>query len=198
MKGTLECVKTTLLGGLFVMLPVLLFILLLTEIFDLLVAIATPIADLFPEGTFDNLPFLGLIAIGLLVAASFVIGLVAKSSFGRKFGSAIEEATLAKLPLYATLRRLTRTIAGSPEAKSFHPALLEHGDGSAEPAFLMEEHDDGRAIVLLPWSPTALAGSLRLVPRERVRLLNTDVGEFTRVLGQWGVGAKEMVEKGTK
>jgi hypothetical protein len=93
---------------------------------------------------------------------------------------------------------LTRTIVGSPDAKSFHPALVELDDGSAEPAFLMEEHDGARAIVLLPWSPTALAGSLRLVPRERVRLLNTDLGEFTRVLGQWGVGTNDMLEKGTK
>jgi hypothetical protein len=62
----------------------------------------------------------------------------------------------------------------------------------------MEDHGNGQATVLLPWSPTAMAGSLRVVRRDQVRLLNTDLGEFTRVLGQWGVGTKEMLERGER
>ena len=197
MMAMMEFVKTALLGGLFVLLPVLLLHLLLMEVFGLLAALATPIADLFPEGTFEKLRFPGLVAVVLLVGASFVIGLAMKSSFGRRVGSAIEASTLARLPLYETLKRLTRTIGDAREAESFRPALLDHEDGSAELAYLIEEHDDGRATVLLPWSPTALAGSLLLVPRGRVRLLSTDLGEFTRVLGQWGVGSKNMLGKGT-
>lgn len=197
MRGLVGFAKTTVTGGLFVLLPVLLLYLLLLEVFELLVAMATPIADLLPASTFDEIRFPGLVAFALLMIASFVIGLAMKSSFGRSVGSAIEGATLAKLPFYATLKRLALTIADVEEAESFRPALLDHEDGSAELAYLIEEHGDGRATILLPWSPTALAGSLLLVPRTRVRLLKTDLGEFTRVLGQWGVGAEAMVQKGT-
>jgi hypothetical protein len=42
------------LEGLLVLLPILLFILLLMEIVSLVVGLATPIADLFPAGTFDD------------------------------------------------------------------------------------------------------------------------------------------------
>jgi hypothetical protein len=47
--------KTTALGGLFVLLPVLLLFLLLKEILELAIALATPIADLFPKGIFDQI-----------------------------------------------------------------------------------------------------------------------------------------------
>ena len=50
MKNLLEFLKTTAMGGLFVLLPVLLLYLLLSEALDLIVALATPIADLFPGG----------------------------------------------------------------------------------------------------------------------------------------------------
>jgi hypothetical protein len=45
------------MGGLFVLLPILLLYLLLAEALDLIVALATPIADLFPEGTFGKVEF---------------------------------------------------------------------------------------------------------------------------------------------
>ena len=49
MKTTMEFLKTCFLGGLFVLLPLLLFYLLFSELMDIIVALATPIADLVPE-----------------------------------------------------------------------------------------------------------------------------------------------------
>ena len=54
MRTFIEFLKITILGGLFVLLPVLLFYLLLTEALQAIVGMATPIADLFPKGTFDE------------------------------------------------------------------------------------------------------------------------------------------------
>ena len=54
MKNLLSFLKLAALGGLLVLLPILLFILLLMEIVQMVVGLATPIADLFPAGTFDD------------------------------------------------------------------------------------------------------------------------------------------------
>lgn len=53
MKTLSEFIKTSILGGLFVLLPLVLFYLLLSELLQVVVALATPIADLFPKDTFD-------------------------------------------------------------------------------------------------------------------------------------------------
>jgi hypothetical protein len=44
-------------GGFYVLVPILLLYLMLGEVFELVVAQATPIADLFPPGTFDEVNF---------------------------------------------------------------------------------------------------------------------------------------------
>ena len=197
-QSILDFLKTTLSGGVFVLLPLLLFCMLAMQVFQVLIVLATPIADLFPMGIFDNLSYPGLVASLLLLGASFVTGLAMKSSVASSVGRALEGATLAKLPLYAVLKKLTSTIADTNEGESFKPAVLANADGTTELAYLIEDHGDGQATVLLPWSPTALAGSLRVVQRNQVHLLNTTLGEFTQVLSNWGVGTKEMLGKVSK
>lgn len=197
MKRFGEFLKTTLLGGLFVLLPVLLLYLLLAETLPLIIALATPIADLFPKGTFDRINFPVLIALILLVGASFVIGLALRSAAGRRIGGWIEENALGRLPAYSALKGLTKGFVGAEEGEAFRPALLISTDGERELAYVIEEHGDGQLTVLLPWSPTAFAGSVKIVNQDRVELVDTNLGEFTRVLGHWGVGVRDLLGKKT-
>ena len=75
MKQIIDLLKTTVIGGLFVLLPVLLLYMLLAEALQLVVALATPIADLFPQGIFAQAEAPVLIALILIVGASFLFGL---------------------------------------------------------------------------------------------------------------------------
>jgi uncharacterized membrane protein len=195
MKRLMEFLKTTLLGGLLVLLPVLLLYLLLAEMLPLIVALATPIADLFPKGTFDRINFPVLIALILLVGASFVIGLVMRSAAGRSMGGWIEQNALGRLPAYSALKGLTKGFVGAEEGEAFRPALLSSSDGERELAYVIEDHGDGQLTLLLPWSPTAFAGSVKIVPQDRIELLDTNLGEFTKVLSHWGVGVKDLLGK---
>ncbi|MGD2011309.1 MAG: hypothetical protein PVI76_09445, partial [Desulfobacterales bacterium] len=71
MKQLLEFLKTSLTGGLFILLPLVLFYLLFSELLEVVVALATPIADLFPKGTFDQVKMPVIIGIILIIGASF-------------------------------------------------------------------------------------------------------------------------------
>ena len=70
MKQLLEFLKTTALGGLFVLLPVLLLYLLLAEALGLIVILAEPIADLFPKGTFDEIKHPEVVGLILIMGLS--------------------------------------------------------------------------------------------------------------------------------
>lgn len=88
MKKLADFMKTTAAGGFFVLLPLILFYLLLSEILELIVGMATPIADLlFPKGTFDEVSAPVLVAILLLLGASFVIGIAMRSENGRRLAN---------------------------------------------------------------------------------------------------------------
>ena len=195
MKRLAEFIKTTALGGLLVLVPVLLLYLLLSEGLELVVTLATPIADLFPKETLEGINFPVLIAIILIVGVSFVIGLILRSESGRRLGGWIERNILGRLPAYDALKGLTKSFVGSKEGMAFRPALLTTRDGERAPAYVVEEHGDGQMTVLVPWSPTAFAGSLKIVDRDRIEMLDTNLGDFSRVLSQWGFGLREVLEK---
>ena len=68
--------KSSVLGGLFILLPLMLLWMGLKEIGGLLAVMAEPIADiladLFPQDYFENLTAPGVVAFFLILGASFV------------------------------------------------------------------------------------------------------------------------------
>jgi hypothetical protein len=71
-ETTIGVLKTTAMGGLFVLPPVLLFYLLLSEALNLIVALATPIAYLFPEGTFEKVEFPVILGLVLVLVCKLI------------------------------------------------------------------------------------------------------------------------------
>jgi len=78
---------------------------------------------------------------------------------------------------------------------SFKPALLENGAGDLEPVYVIEDRGRPRVVVLVPWAPTAFAGSVKLVQRERVHYLNVTLDEFSLSLTHLGTGMSELLPK---
>ena len=195
MRQLIEFLKTTALGGLFVLLPVLLVYLILAEALELIVALASPIADLFPKGTFDEVKLPVIMGLILIVVLSFIIGLGLRSEIGRRLGGWIERVVLGRMPMYNVLKSLTTGFRERGEDGAFTPAMVTSAEGDRELAYVIEDHGDGYMTVLLPRAPAALAGPLRIVTRDRVEILDTNLGEFTKVLSQWGVGVHELLDK---
>ncbi len=196
MKKIVEFLKTSLIGGLFVLLPLVVFYLLLAEMLQLVVAAATPIADLFPKGIFDRVNAPVLVALILLVGASFLFGLALRWMILRRVGLWIERTVLGKLPLYNAVKSLSRGLVGEKEENAFKPAVLSSPDGGLEIVYVIEDHGDGQLTVLVPWAPTSFAGSVRIINSDRIEMLNANLGDVSRALGQWGVGVRDLLEKG--
>ncbi len=181
------------MGGLFVLLPVLLLYLLLAEALDLIVALATPIADLFPKATFEKVEFPVIVGLILILGVSFLIGLGLRSDIGRRLGYWIERTVLGRVPAYEALKSLTTGFAEAGKEGAFRAAVLTSSDGDREVVYVIEDHGDEDLAVLVPWAPAAFAGSLKIVDRERIKFLEANLGDVSRVLGHWGVGVRELL-----
>jgi uncharacterized membrane protein len=184
--------KSTLLGGLFILLPLMLLWIGLKEIGGLLVEMATPIADLFPPGVFDNLTAPGVIALLLIVGTSFVLGLATKTAWLRSIGRNIETSVLNRVPMYRMLKIISSSLIGS-DSGDVSAALLSDGSGGGDPCYVIEKHKDGRATVLLPWSPASFAGSIKVVQQSDLEYLSCSLDEFSRSLSQIGVGVEDCL-----
>lgn len=195
MKTVVEFLKTSLIGGLLVLLPLLLLYILLAEILQLVVKLATPIADLFPQEIFDDVKAPVIIAVILIVGASFLFGLALRSMLLRRLGLWIERTVLGRLPMYNAVKGLSRGLLGAKEDNVFRPALLHSPDGEREIVYVIEKHGDGYLTVLVPWAPTSFAGSVKIMASDRIEMLDATLDEVSRTLSLWGMGTRELLEK---
>lgn len=195
MKTLLEFLKSTLIGGFFILLPLLLFSLLLGEVLEAVIGLATPIADLLPKSTFENLQAPVVAAVILIVLASMLFGLAMRLSAGQQLGRWLEDNTIGRLPLYRAIKSLTSRFAALEEDGKFKPALIHGPMEQREFAYLMEDLGNGFASVMLPRSPTPMAGSIKIVPMTQVEILDVSLGDLTAVISHWGVGSRELLAK---
>jgi len=185
--------KSALVNGLVILLPVVLVFLAIKEILAMLVGIATPIADLFPAGTFDHVKETEIIAVLLIVGMAIILGILSKVKAGRVLGHGIEKHTLYKIPMYRMLKSLVGAFLNLESEDSFKPALLENASGDMEPVYVIEDRGRPRVVVLVPWAPTAFAGSVKLVGRERIHYLDVTLDEFSLSLTHLGTGMSELL-----
>jgi uncharacterized membrane protein len=122
MKALAEFLKTTLIGGLLVVVPIYFTALLLAKALAGLVALLAPITSLLPDELHH---FRGLAAIALLVLASFLLGLLARTAPGRWLVAAFERHVLERIPGYSLLRGVTRRVSGLGDDAMFQPVLVE-------------------------------------------------------------------------
>jgi uncharacterized membrane protein len=189
----IKFLKSALVNGLAILLPVVLVFLGIKEIFALLVSIATPIADLFPTGTFDHVKETNIIAVLLIMGLAIFLGILSKIELGRVLGHGIEKYTLYKIPMYRMLKSLVGAFLDLETEESFKPAFLDNGSGDMDPVYVIEDCGRPRVVVLVPWAPTAFAGSIKLVQRERIHYLDVTLDEFSLSLTHLGTGMSELL-----
>lgn len=184
--------KSALLNGLYVLLPILLLWIGVREIGGVLAAMAAPIADLIGSQYFENLVLPGAIAIVLIVGASIFIGMVARLGFVAAIGHKFETVILDRVPMYQMLKVICSALVRADES-DVSPALVRDGEGGGEPCYVMEEHGNGLATVLVPWSPASFAGSIKVVPSSRLQYLDCSIDEYSRSISLMGVGVADCL-----
>jgi len=187
MKGLTELLKTTLIGGLLVILPIYLSILLVAKLLASVLALLSPVTAAIPASA----QFRQVVAIVIVLAVCLVVGLLVRTNVGLRAKNAFEHSVLEKIPGYTMVRDLAKRISGDETESAFRPALVELED-ALSPAFIIEELEDGRYTVLVPSVPTPAAGALFILPRERVHPVDVPFTQAVKVISRWGVGAGAM------
>jgi uncharacterized membrane protein len=188
MKVAREFVVNTVIGGVFVVVPVYLAILLLLKGTQSAVRLVRPFARLLPEW----LPAEGFFSLLLVLLVCFVVGVAVRTRTGRAVRERMEVVFFERLPGYGLLRSLTQRLAGEGDESAWKPALAEIEDALV-PAFIIEELADGRFTVFVPSIPTPLAGAVFIIGRERVHPLDLPFTQAIRSISRWGSGSKELV-----
>jgi uncharacterized membrane protein len=95
--------------------------------------------------------------------------------------------------MYRMLKSLVGAFLDLETEESFKPAFLDNGSGDMDPVYVIEDCGRPRVVVLVPWAPTAFAGSIKLVQRERIHYLDVTLDEFSLSLTHLGTGMSELL-----
>ena len=190
----MQFIKSRILTGLYVLLPIMLLWIGLREIGGVLAVMAEPIADMFPSSYFNDLRWPGVVAAFLIVAASIVVGIAAMPSAIRLLGHKIEKNILYPIPMYKMLKIISSSLVQA-ETSDVRPALIKDGNGGGDPCYVMEEHGNGLATVLVPWSPASFAGGIKIVATSQLQYLNCTIDEYSRSISLMGVGIADCLAK---
>ena len=188
MKHVREFVTNAVVGGLLVLLPIYLAVLLLLKGMKAVVSLVRPISALLP----DWLPAENFLSVLLVLIACFFVGTAVRTRVGRVIRERMEMSFFGSLPGYALFRSLTQRLAGESNENVWKPALVEIEDALV-PAFVVEELDDGRFTVFVPSVPTPFAGAVYILNRERVHLINIPFTQAIQSVSRWGSGSKDLV-----
>jgi len=187
MKTLTDFLKVTLVGGLLVVLPVWLSILLLLKAIKSALSLLQPIAKLVPQ----SLVHPNVVAVCLLLLICFAVGLLIRTRPGQLLGDWLEQHLLGRIPGFSLVRGMIQQFAGAKDEQSFQPALVEIEDALV-PAFIIEKHADGQFTVFVSSSPTPMAGAIYILQPERVHPVDVPLRKAMVCVTKWGSGAAEM------
>ena len=179
---------TSILGGVLILAPVYLSLLLLFKAMQAVTNLVRPIAKLLPEW----FPAEQALSFFLVLLVCFLIGAAVRTPRGRAVREQFEKSLFERIPGYALFRSLTQQLAGSSEENVWKPALAEIEEALV-PAFIIEVFDDGRFTVFVPSAPTPLSGSVYILTPERVHPIDVPFTHAIKSLSRWGSGSKELV-----
>jgi len=188
MRSLAEFTKTVLIGGILVILPLWLSTLLLLKAIAGGLALLSPVTAQLPP----TMHLRHLVSLLIVVAVCFIAGIIVRTGPGLRAKSFLDRYLLEHIPGYTMLRGLAGRITGQEEGSTFAVALVEIEDALA-PAFVVEEHADGQYTVFVPSVPTPAAGTVYILERSRVHLVDVPFTSAVSVISKWGAGSEKLL-----
>ena len=168
-----DFLRTTLIGGLGVLLPITILLFLIAWLVGLMQSGIEPLVLLIMSKSALQKTLATTIAVVALIALCFAVGLVVKTRIGAFFMGCLDKLLLSKIPGYSTIKE---TVGQFLEAKSMplKQVVLAQpfADGVWMTGFMTAEHESGHCTVFVPTGPNPTSGLIFHLPRERVQILD--------------------------
>jgi uncharacterized membrane protein len=188
MKVVRQFFANALVGGVLIVLPIYLAVLVLLKGAQSVGNLIRPFTMLLPAW----LPAEKVLSLLLVLTVCFLIGAAVRTRVGKALRERMETSVFERIPGFTLFRSLTQQLAGEGRENVWKPALAEIEEALV-PAFIIEEFEDGRFTVFVPSVPTPLAGAVYILSRDRVHPLDVPFTQAIKTVSRWGSGSKDLV-----
>jgi uncharacterized membrane protein len=154
--------RTTAIGGLLFLLPLIVVGALIGQVVPIVMTIAAALGDILPGfvKTPGGIALLVLLAIAVLLLLCFAAGLIARWSFGRSLSAAFEKKLVLFFPRYAILKDQMADSIGGDQAKAQMKPVMVRFDDSVRIGFEtgLDQRNAPRWRSADFWRPVGLLG----------------------------------------
>lgn len=194
LKDLLQFLKTTVIGGLVFLVPVIVIVMVIGKALQLSRRVAEPLASFIPLDTIGGVALANVIGGVVLIVLCFAAGMAARSSLASAFVREAETRLLWKLPGYSFFKGLVDGISGEDANAnaSMQPVLIKLDDAS-QLGFEIERLDDGRVVVFVPGAPDPWSGDVLVLEAGRVESLPITMMAAVQNIRMLGRGTKAFL-----
>jgi uncharacterized membrane protein len=184
--------RTTLLGGVFYLVPLIVLLMLLAKAHELTTEVVEPVANHLPIQWARGVLPAKILAVVIIVAFCFLAGLFATTRIAQAIVQGVETALLSKVPGYRFLKTVGEGMAGIEHGEN-HETVLARIEDAWQIAFVVERLAGGHVVIFIPDAPNPWSGSIFIMTEERIKPLQLPIQKAMRCIGNLGGGLNEAL-----
>ena len=191
--------KTTLLGGVIVVLPAIILGFAFKWLFGVVSNGIQPLTNLvvghleLPDRCGNGIAM--FIVLVVILLGFFLVGLFIRTRIGRWIYGALENSLLSKAPGYKMVKETVNQFLGKKESPFSSVALVQIFENDTKvTAFITDRHDDGTITVFVPTGPNPTSGFIYHLDQKYVHPVEVSVEDAMRSVISCGAGSDALVK----
>jgi uncharacterized membrane protein len=187
--------RTTLLGGILFLLPLIVVGILLGQVGQVVFAIAQAIGGVLSFDSPYTYAILVSAALGIVIGGCFAAGLVARHSLGQWLSEQTERNLTLLYPRYAIYKdQIIGNIGGDVAEGRLKPVKIAFVD-CTRLGLEVERSAEGLVTVYLPSSPDPWSGTVAMVAAERVERIDVPYVEMMTSFEKLGADSLRIASR---
>ncbi len=188
-------ISTIILGGVTVILPAVLTIMVFNWLFKKINLALTPITQVIVNKWGGTEIIADLIVITFILGLCFVVGIFERTSLGKFFINGLDKLLLKKIPGYTIIKETVAQFIGNNESPFSSVAIVNlFGSSTRATAFVTDRHEDGTFTVFIPTGPNPTSGQIYHLDSKDVELVDYPVEATMRSIISCGAGSKKLLK----
>ena len=192
MKTVASLFKTTVIGGLVFLIPLVLLVVVFGKAFNIIKTVSMPVVNLISAEKFAGYAVADLLAITALLLIALLTGFLARSSLFDGFYQKLDAIILQVIPGYSYIKGMTGSLSDTDAEKTLKPVAVIQDD-MVQIGYEVERLPDNWVAVFLPGAPDTRSGSVGYFTDDRIRRLDTNFAGLASCLKTLGRGSREVI-----
>jgi uncharacterized membrane protein len=194
MKTLTQFVRTTIVGGLFFLAPIVVLIVILAKAFDFAKKSLNAVLVHIPAASELSAGAATVLSITIVALVCLLAGLVANTVTAQRLVNALESSLLSKIPGYDYLKQESASALGVAEIAEL-PVVFVPMEGGWQLGVQTEAMSDSMVSIFVPGAPNPHSGSVFFFSTDTVRPAGIKMVAALNCLRRCGAGASALGAK---